>query len=29
VSPSGAEFVKQIKAQVDEVDPSEVNELLH
>jgi molybdopterin/thiamine biosynthesis adenylyltransferase/rhodanese-related sulfurtransferase len=29
VSPSGAEFVKQVKAAVDEVDPSEVNELLH
>ncbi|MEA2303133.1 MAG: sulfur-carrier protein adenylyltransferase/sulfurtransferase [Solirubrobacteraceae bacterium] len=29
MSPSGAEFVKQVKAAVDEVDPSEVNELLH
>jgi sulfur-carrier protein adenylyltransferase/sulfurtransferase len=29
VSPSGAEFLKHIKDQVDEVDPAEVNELLH
>jgi len=29
MSPSGPEFIKQIKAEIDEVDPSEVNELLH
>lgn len=29
MSPSGAEFTKQIKSQITEVDPSEVNELLH
>jgi molybdopterin/thiamine biosynthesis adenylyltransferase/rhodanese-related sulfurtransferase len=29
MSPSGAEFIKQIKQDVPEVDPSEVNELLH
>jgi sulfur-carrier protein adenylyltransferase/sulfurtransferase len=28
VSPSGAEYVRHIKSQVDEVDPSEVRELL-
>jgi molybdopterin/thiamine biosynthesis adenylyltransferase/rhodanese-related sulfurtransferase len=29
MSPSGADFIKQIKQDVPEVDPSEVNELLH
>ncbi len=29
MSPSGSEFVKQVKASVTEVDPSEVNQLLH
>jgi sulfur-carrier protein adenylyltransferase/sulfurtransferase len=29
MSPSGAEYIKRIRAAVDEVDPSEVNELLH
>jgi sulfur-carrier protein adenylyltransferase/sulfurtransferase len=29
MSPSGSEFIKQIKTEIDEVDPSEVNELLH
>jgi sulfur-carrier protein adenylyltransferase/sulfurtransferase len=28
MSPSGAEFIRQIKSQIDEVDPSEVHELL-
>ena len=28
MSPSGAEYVKQVRAQVDEVDPAEVRELL-
>jgi molybdopterin/thiamine biosynthesis adenylyltransferase/rhodanese-related sulfurtransferase len=27
--PSGAEFIKQVKSQIDEVDPSVVHELLH
>jgi sulfur-carrier protein adenylyltransferase/sulfurtransferase len=27
VSPSGAEFIKQVKAQIDEVDPSAVSEI--
>ena len=26
MTPSGAEFIKQVKAQIDEVDPSEVSE---
>jgi molybdopterin/thiamine biosynthesis adenylyltransferase/rhodanese-related sulfurtransferase len=29
MSPSGAEFIKQVKADISEVDPSEVNELIH
>ena len=29
MSPSGAELLRQVKSQIDEVDPSEVNELLH
>ncbi|CAA9526217.1 MAG: Molybdopterin-synthase adenylyltransferase [uncultured Solirubrobacteraceae bacterium] len=29
MSPSGADFIKQVKQDVPEVDPSEVNELLH
>jgi molybdopterin/thiamine biosynthesis adenylyltransferase/rhodanese-related sulfurtransferase len=29
VSPSGAEFLKQVKSGISEVDPSEVNQLLH
>jgi molybdopterin/thiamine biosynthesis adenylyltransferase/rhodanese-related sulfurtransferase len=29
MSPSGAEFIKQVKADIAEIDPSEVNELLH
>ena len=29
MSPSGAEFLKQVRQDVPEVDPSEVNELLH
>ncbi|WP_372789863.1 molybdopterin-synthase adenylyltransferase MoeB [Paraconexibacter sp.] len=29
MTPSGAEFIKQVKSQIREVDPSEVNELLH
>ena len=28
MTPSGAEFIKQVKAQVDEIDPSDVNQLL-
>jgi len=28
VSPSGAEFIRQIKSQIDEVDPAEVHEVL-
>ena len=28
MSPSGAEFVKQVKSQIQEVDPSEVQPLL-
>ena len=28
MSPSGAEFIKQVKAQIDEVDPSAVSEVL-
>jgi molybdopterin/thiamine biosynthesis adenylyltransferase/rhodanese-related sulfurtransferase len=28
VTPSGAEFIRQIKTQIDEVDPSEVHEVL-
>ena len=27
MSPSGAEFIKQVKAQIDEVDPSDVSEV--
>jgi molybdopterin/thiamine biosynthesis adenylyltransferase/rhodanese-related sulfurtransferase len=29
MSPSGSEFIKRVKSEIDEVDPSEVNELLH
>jgi sulfur-carrier protein adenylyltransferase/sulfurtransferase len=29
LSPSGAEFIRQVKAQIDEVDPAEVHEVLH
>src|SRR4051812_32268610 len=29
MTPSGAEFIKQGKSQIDEVDPSEVHELLN
>jgi len=29
MTPSGSEFTKQVKSQIDEVDPSEVKELLH
>jgi molybdopterin/thiamine biosynthesis adenylyltransferase/rhodanese-related sulfurtransferase len=29
VSPSGAEFIRQVKAQIDEVDPADVHEVLH
>ncbi|MCW3016236.1 MAG: moeB [Solirubrobacterales bacterium] len=29
MSPSGAEFLKQVKSDISEVDPSEVNQLLH
>ncbi|MCW2996965.1 MAG: moeB, partial [Solirubrobacterales bacterium] len=29
MSPSGAEFLKQIKSEISEVDPSEVNQLVH
>jgi len=29
MSPSGAEFLKQVKSQIQQVDPSEVNQLLH
>jgi molybdopterin/thiamine biosynthesis adenylyltransferase/rhodanese-related sulfurtransferase len=29
VSPSGAEFLKQVKSEISEVDPSEVNQLVH
>ena len=29
MSPSGAEYIKRIREQITEVDPSEVNELLH
>ncbi len=29
MSPSGPEFIKRIRAEVDQVDPAEVNELLH
>jgi molybdopterin/thiamine biosynthesis adenylyltransferase/rhodanese-related sulfurtransferase len=29
MSPSGAEFIRQVKSQIEEVDPSEVNQLLH
>jgi molybdopterin/thiamine biosynthesis adenylyltransferase/rhodanese-related sulfurtransferase len=29
MSPSGADFIKQVKQDIPEVDPSEVNELLH
>jgi molybdopterin/thiamine biosynthesis adenylyltransferase/rhodanese-related sulfurtransferase len=29
MSPSGPEFLRQVKSEIDEVDPSEVNELLH
>ena len=28
MSPSGAELLKQVKSQIDEVDPSEVRELI-
>src|SRR3954453_15104713 len=28
MTPSGAEFIKQVKAQVDEVDPSAVSEVI-
>ena len=28
MSPSGAELLRQVKSQIDEVDPSEVNELI-
>ena len=28
MSPSGAEYIKQVKAQIDEVDPSAVSEIL-
>jgi molybdopterin/thiamine biosynthesis adenylyltransferase/rhodanese-related sulfurtransferase len=28
MSPSGAEFIRQVKSQIDEVDPSEVHELV-
>ncbi len=29
MSPSGAEYIKKIREQVEEIDPSQVNELLH
>src|SRR3984957_18102329 len=29
MSPSGAELLRQVKSQIEEVDPSEVNELMH
>src|SRR5919108_5828031 len=29
MSPSGAEFIKQVKAQIDEVDPAEVHDVLN
>jgi len=29
MSPSGAEFLRQVKSEINEVDPSEVNQLLH
>jgi molybdopterin/thiamine biosynthesis adenylyltransferase/rhodanese-related sulfurtransferase len=29
MSPSGAELLRQVKSQIEEVDPSEVNELIH
>jgi molybdopterin/thiamine biosynthesis adenylyltransferase/rhodanese-related sulfurtransferase len=29
LTPSGAEFIKQVKAQIDEVDPAQVHEVLH
>jgi sulfur-carrier protein adenylyltransferase/sulfurtransferase len=29
MSPSGAEFIRQIKAETDEVDPAEVHELIN
>ncbi len=29
MSPSGSEYIRQIRSQIDEVDPSEVNGLLH
>jgi sulfur-carrier protein adenylyltransferase/sulfurtransferase len=29
MSPSGAELLRQVKSQIDEVDPSEVHELMH
>src|ERR1700730_11716140 len=28
MSPSGAELLRQVKSQIDQVDPSEVNELI-
>ena len=28
MSPSGAEYIKQVKAEIDEVDPSAVSEIL-
>ena len=28
MSPSGAELLRQVKSQIEEVDPSEVNELI-
>src|ERR1700736_5731455 len=29
MSPSGAELLRQVKSEIDEVDPAEVNELIH
>ncbi len=29
MTPSGAEFIKQVKSEIREVDPSEVNQLIH
>jgi molybdopterin/thiamine biosynthesis adenylyltransferase/rhodanese-related sulfurtransferase len=29
MSPSGAELLRQVKSQIEEIDPSEVNELIH
>src|SRR6478752_1746863 len=29
MSPSGPELLRQVKSQIDEVDPAEVNELMH